>query len=208
MQGGRQERDGRYLAWLIVVVVHAGLFWLLSTQRSGELRTQHDSGMRLVWLPPPAPPKPATVLPVHSTSLRVMPTSVPRRMSTAPIEQPTIPVPAVTAPADAATLLEQGRAWARQEAASNDFVGNPLRSRHAQLPVGEVGGHFTMRRQLKGKEIVAGVGQFLGLHPPGYETSPCPRVGRNIPGLLTSTSARDREMLQEELRRLREYCSP
>lgn len=65
-----------------------------------------------------------------------------------------------------------------------------------------------MRKKLSGSQIASGIGQFLGLYPPGYNRDPCPRIRSNIPALLTATSDRERELLSEELRRDREYCRP
>ena len=58
MQGSKQERFARTIAWLVVVLVHAGIFWLLSTQRSLDSRTHDEPRLRLLWLVAPDPPKP------------------------------------------------------------------------------------------------------------------------------------------------------
>lgn len=73
------------------------------------------------------------------------------------------------------------------------------------LAVGEPD-RFRMRRQLSGKDVVEGTAQLLGLWPEGYTTNPCPRIERNIGGLMTDTRRAGRAALDEELRRQRASC--
>ncbi len=63
-----------------------------------------------------------------------------------------------------------------------------------------------VRRQVSGQQVVEGAAQLLGFWPAGYESDPCPRVKRNISGLMTDTRPEGREALGEELRRQRVAC--
>ena len=65
---------------------------------------------------------------------------------------------------------------------------------------------FRMRKQISGKDVIEGTAQFLGLWPPGYTTDPCPKIKRNIGGLMSDTRPVARELLNEELRRQQAYC--
>lgn len=209
----RQGRATQVAAWLSVVAIHMGLFWLLAYQgRTSQDRDREDR-LRLVFIQPvlrplPSPPSPSPLsssdpLPaqhaavVHSIGPRVS-------VTPSPLSAHIEPAPAAAPDKD---WMEQVRQAARQQAPAS-FVADPLRSRRVQLPGGESAGRFSMRKRLSGSQIASGIGQFLGLHPPGYNPDPCPRIRSNIPGLLTATSDHERELLDEELRRDREYCRP
>ena len=114
------------------------------------------------------------------------------------------PDAAILPSAAADELLEQGREWARQQTPAPTFASDPLRSRRARLPGGDAPGTFRMRDPVTPARVVEAIGTLFG----GGPSSPCPRIGSNIPHLLTATSDRERELLQEELRRDREYCRP
>lgn len=198
-------------AWLGVLLVHAGLFWLLTCQ--GRLTTQAGSGerLRLVFVPrlrqtAPAAPADALMLPPRPSSRPVRPAAIqPRPIDLATPVRP--PLPAVS-PTEAA--LPPG--WAEQARQSVQmqeplsFATDPLRNRHAQLPGGDGRGRFRMKEPLSPQKILQKIGGMAG--GPGYSQSPCPRIASNLPGLLTATSDRERELLDEELRRDREYCRP
>jgi hypothetical protein len=63
-----------------------------------------------------------------------------------------------------------------------------------------------MKEPLSPQKILQKIGSMAG--GPGYSQSPCPRIASNLSGLLTATSEHERELLDEELRRDREYCRP
>ena len=200
MQADEQERHARYFAWLVIAVAHAGIFWLLSTQRSVEPRTHDEPSMRLLWLIPPTLPRPAVAMPAQPKVLYSTPTAVPA-LPASPSVEPAAPAPAATVPASTGDLLEQGRAWARQPQAHNDFRSDPLRSRRAQLPGGERAGSFRMQEPMSPARAMENVAKFFG--DPG---PPCPRAQARLHGLLTATSDKERALLQEELRRVRQFC--
>ncbi len=102
-----------------------------------------------------------------------------------------------------AELIEQSRAWAHPQAPEPSFTSDPLRSRRAQLPGGDAPGRFRMREPVTPAQALAMVGKLFG--DPG---DPCPRIRSQLNGLLTAASDRERELLQEEVRRDREYCRP
>lgn len=195
-------------AGLGVLAVHAGLFWLLTCQ--GRLTTQSGNGerLRLVLVPrlqqtaPAAPSDPLVLRPQRGRPVR--PAIQPRPIDlAAPVAAP---LPAVS-PAEAAPpgWAEQARRSVQtQEPIS--FAADPLRNRHAQLPGGDGRGRFRMKEPLSPQKILQKIGGMAG--GPGYSQSPCPRIASNLAGLLTATSDRERELLDEELRRDREYCRP
>ena len=197
---GKQERHARYFAWLVIAVVHAGIFWLLSTQRSVEPRTHNEPRLRLLWLVPPALPTPTVTTPSRPRALHVTPAARPGHASRPSVDS-TAATSVANAPASADDLLEQGRAWAQQQADSNDFSSHPLRSRRAQLPGGERAGSFRMQEPMSPARALENVAKLFG--DPG---PPCPRAQARLQGLLTATSDRERALLQEELRRVRQFC--
>ena len=198
-------------AWLGVLVVHAGLFWLLTCQ--GRLTTQPGNGerLRLVFVPrsrqtaPAAPSGPVVLPPRSSRPARVA--IQPRPIDLAAPARPPLPTPGAGT-AEAIPSLD-GTEQARQSAQTREplsFAADPLRNRRAQLPGGEGRGRFRMKEPLSPQKILQKIGSMAG--GPGYSQSPCPRIASNLPGLLTATSERERELLNEELRRDREYCRP
>lgn len=200
----RQGRATQAAAWLWVVAVHAGLFWLLTHQDRQPRLEKEGPRLRLVFVAParpPAPSPPATRPFRVPSAIRAPDTSPPRRPSVV-LSTPTAPE---ALPATADELLEQGREWARENV-SPAFGADPFRSRRARLPGGDRRGRFRMQEPLSTEKVLQRIGQAVG--GSGYTSSPCPRIGSNLPGLLTATSDRERELLEEELRRDREYCRP
>ena len=194
------------IACLCVLLIHAGLLWLISLDTwSVHLR---DDGSRT-----------ALVL-IHDTRSRnTETTAADPALSTSSLESsplPTkrtelaasirLPPAALATPASSAELLAQGREWARLQITSPDFTNDPLRRPPTHQTLGEDQDRFAMRKPITGDQVLSGIGQFLGLHPPGYTTDPCPRIHRNLNGLLTATSNKDRELLEEELRRKQQLC--
>lgn len=202
----RQSTHGtRILAWLVVVTVHTGLFWLLTLQLSSEPDAADEPRLRLVWVQPtpaPRPAEPAPPPPVAPRPLQVAPAAPRRQPTPTLIEQPD----PQTAPAAAssADLLQQGQGWARGPSqAGTDFTPNPLHSRRAQLPGGDRGDAFRMRQPMSPARVMQAVAGLFG--DPG---PPCPRVQARVQGLLTATSDKERALLEEELRRERQFCHP
>ena len=200
MQGDEQERHARYFAWLVIMAVQAGIFWLMSTQRGLETLARDEPGLRLHWLTPPALPKPVVATSTKPDALHLAPTPRPMRPSM-PAVEPTASATFATTAASANDLLEQGRAWVQQQGTANDFSSDPIRSRRAQLPGGERAGSFRMQESMSPARALENVAKFFG--DPG---PPCPRVRARLHELLTATSEKERALLQEELRRERQFC--
>ena len=59
-----------------------------------------------------------------------------------------------------------------------------------------------MKEPVSAARIVERIGEAFGNRPV------CPDIQGRIAGLLTANSDRERELLDEELRRDREYCRP
>lgn len=210
-----QSRDGQgpatqAVAWMWVLAVHAGLSWLLIHQDSTLPKAKESERMRLVFVSVPRTLAPEKRGLVSSTS--------PAPRDRLPIERPsTAPPPAarpaleLVAPAldhvdsDAVAepndRWEQSRHWAREPSALA-FQADPLRSRRAQLPGGERPGAFRMKEPMSPARVLATIARAFG------DKDPCPNIRSRVSGLLTAPSERDRALLQEELRRDREYCRP
>lgn len=95
-----------------------------------------------------------------------------------------------------AVFIEQGKAVARGD---TDYARNPLTATAPTL--GDTSERIRMREAMTAAKVVAGIGQIFG--GPGYTTNPCPRIRRNIAALGTGG---DSELLQEEVRRHRQFC--
>jgi len=197
-------------AWLGVLVVHAGFFWLLTYQVRPATQTGSAERLRLVFLPRSRQAAPAPSHPVVHPSrpnAPLRPAIRPRPIDLAAVVEPPVPVPdthtAETTPST--DWVEQARRSV-QAREPLSFVADPLRSRHAQLPGGDGRERFRLREPLSPQKILQKMGGMAG--GPGYSQSPCPRIASNLPGLLTGTSEQERRRLEEELRRNREYCRP
>ncbi|MDR6842706.1 hypothetical protein [Pseudoxanthomonas sacheonensis] len=201
---GKQGYAAQIAAWLGVMAVHVGLFWVLTYQDRESRPLENSARLRLLFIDPvprPTPPSPPTPSAVPQAQIRQS-ASMANRPAVVLSPPPTIANPTSDLPITAAELLEQGREQAREQAPPS-FAADPLRSRRPQLPGGERRGSFRMREPLSAAKVVGFIGKAFG--DPG---PPCPRIQARISGLLTATSDRERELLDEELRRDREYCRP
>lgn len=201
----RQERATQAMAWLCVVAVHAGLLWLLVQPLShGHADSVEQVRLRLVFLEPiRQPPSPAAVVPLPTVAwARAMPARTVNRSNRLPRTAAPATEPVSDSTVSTAELLEQGRQRAREQSPPS-FQAAPLRSRRAQLPGGERADAFRMRQPPSPKRVMGFIARAFG--DPG---PPCPRIEANIAGLLSATSARERKLLDEELRRDRELCRP
>lgn len=200
MQADEQGREGKVAAWLVVGLVHAVLLWLLTAHVAREHNPNPEARMRLLMLDatPRATTKPPQ--PTLQPKIQIIP---PRAVTQAVVPDtstPTASSPTVT-PANASALLQQGYAWARQQAPPPTFTQDPLRSRRALLPGGERGDSFHMREPRSPASVMNSVARAFG--DPG---PPCPRVQARLHGLLSATSDKERKLLEEELRRDKQFC--
>ena len=200
---GKQGYAAQIVAWLGVVAVHVGLFWVLTYQDRESRPSENGARLRLLFIDPVLRSTPSlpTSSPARQAQIRHS-ASAPKRPAVVLTPAPTIANPNSDLPITAAELLEQGRNQAREQAAPS-FAADPFRSRRPQLPGGDRRGSFRMREPLSAARVVGFIGKAFG--DPG---PPCPRIQARISGLLTATSDRERELLDEELRRDREYCRP
>ncbi|NLC60423.1 MAG: hypothetical protein GX761_03945 [Gammaproteobacteria bacterium] len=143
------------------------------------------------WLLRPAavPAIPAAAAPV----LQV--TWIERTVSERALRVPPPDSPAITA---AATLLQQGLEWASTQHGQPDFRPDPLRGPRREPRAAE---RFAMRDPVAPADVARAIGTLVG--GPGYETSPCPRIRRNLAAL---GPAGDSELMREEIRRLQSLC--
>ena len=204
MQGSeRQGGATRAMAWLGVIGVHACLFWLLTRQTLVVSATSDGPRLRLTFIEPARPPitRPLARRPASTPLSKAAPAS---SRTTVVLSSPatrTSEPAAITAD----RMREQARDWAREQAAPT-FTADPFASRRGQLPGGDGRGRFRMKEPLSPQKVLQMIGGMAG--GPGYSQSPCPRIASNLGGLLTATSDQERELLEEELRRDREYCRP
>lgn len=201
---GKQGYAAQVAAWLGVVAVHVGLFWVLTHQDRQSRPLENGARLRLLFIDPvlrSTPPSPPTPSSMSQARIRHS-ASVPNRPPVVLSPPPIAANPTSDISTTAAELLEQGRERAREQA-SPSFTADPFRSRRPQLPGGDRRGSFRMREPLSAARVVGFIGKAFG--DPG---PPCPRIQARISGLLTATSDRERELLDEELRRDREYCRP
>ncbi len=208
MEDSLQEQEGshRAIAWLVVVAVHATLLWLFTLGPVGrtsapanDVRTQLVLIARAPVARLPDAPPPTT------TPARPAVTFTPPQPAVATPTPAQAPMPA-TAP-DPAPIdwQQQARDSAHRQLQSDApaFAADPLRSRRARLPGGTQPARFRMAEPITPAQVAGFIGQLFG-----GQGDPCPRVHRNIAGLLTTTSDHDRELLTEELRQYRDYCQP
>ena len=190
-------------------MLHLAFYQLLDRGQSATWRTP-DAGraMRVEFIvrTPPPEVRPTSPAPQRHSATSTVEASeaVPR-----PARRPRA---AVTAPL-VETDTRESRAGAaldlRWQAPSENETGFPLTpARQAEsFPIALEGpDRLGLRRQLTGQMIIEGAAKQLGLWPPGYESDPCPRVKRNIAGLMTDTRPEGRAALGEELRRQRVAC--
>lgn len=197
-----QERGARWLAWLWVVAVHAGLFWLLTLQPPGRTARAPESRLRLVFIPP-TPAAPVTPAAVAARPVMQLLPARPAARAALATESETRTIERTAASAEHAELAsspEAGVPWGKPKPRP-DFIPDPLRSRRAQLPGGNAPERFRMRNPVSVASVLEGVAGAFG--DPG---PPCPRVQQRLAGLLTDTSDRGRALLQEELRREQQFC--
>ena len=205
-----ESKAERLVAWGLVAGLHIGLFWLLTYTPMARRVDSDPVRMRLVLLPrlvlPASPAVPVAPLanpdaPRKTPQARIIEPVRPR------IDDPLAAPPDAVPPSfeEAVDWQQQARDVARRQNLSDapTFTPDPLRSRRARLPGGPRRDTFAMREAVTPGDVAGFIGGLFGSYPP-----PCPRVRENIAGLLTSTSERDRELLQEELRQQREYCAP
>ena len=200
MQADEQGREGKLAAWLVVGLVHAGLLWLLTTQTAREPNAQPESRMRLLMLDP-TPRAPITPpSPTLQPKLQIIPPRAVTQTIVPDTSTPDTP-PAPNAPANASTLLQQGHDSARQQAPTPTLTQDPLRRRRTNLPGGDHPDTFRMREPRSPASVMNYVAKAFG--DPG---PPCPRVQARLHGLLSATSDKERKLLEEELRRDRQFC--
>lgn len=198
----RQGRATQFVAWAWVVAVHAALAWLLLQGGRGSPMTTEVQRLRLSFITLPELPPP--VSPRHSDDehgkTTVRPPAAWRpavavelpESSSLQTEEPLM----VAGP----DLRAQTRPWSDRQDPPG-FPADPLRSRTARLPGGERGDTYRMREP---PSLARGLAAVAGLF--GDPGPPCPRIQARIAGLLPGTSPRERELLEEELRRDRQQC--
>jgi hypothetical protein len=158
--------------------------------------------LQITWIDPAPAPQPAeppmpTQMPVR-TETREIPRAPRAAAPDTPADiAPDPPTPEPSRPLSA-IFIEQGKALERAQDGA-DFVHNPLAERRGRLEVPRE--RIAMRDPMTPAQVVAAVGQLFG--GPGYETSPCPRIRRNIAALGPGG---DSAALREELTRYQRDC--
>jgi hypothetical protein len=206
MQSGWSGGDAgvRALAWGLVVVVHVALLWWLARPVEWPVPSE-PVVLQLHWIERPVPMRPA-LTPDPPAAARqprltgVVPLPDASRGETAMTPEPLEPVSGSKDRPMSAVFLEQGRRWAADAAPVGEFRRNPLAAREdlVGLPKAD---RFRMRVQVTPERVLQKVGVLFG--GAGYTTDPCPRVRRNLANLATGG---ERELVEEEVRRLRQLC--
>ncbi len=201
----RQGNKDPLWAWAIVIVLHGGLLylgWQGGSARPGTEVEPAEQRLRVRWLQPPARPV-ITASPASPTTARQAQSTI-----TGPPRLP-IPTLAPALPDDdwqlpvAPTIqgMDVGPAVSGVDAVSYADDALALANRPVRLPGGADGGRFVMRPQLSPADVMAKVAQLFG--DPG---PPCMRVRARIRSLATEVSPQARALLEEELRRERQFC--
>lgn len=190
------------LALAATVLVHAVAALLVLASRGAPGPEPAADPLQLVWIEPaPAAPiadAPAPAeAPVHTRATSRPPPPRAPDPAVAATDDPDSPPPEPSRSLSA-VFVGQGKALARSQDAV-DFTRNPLvdRATGIEAPAERI----RMREPMSAARVVAGVGQLFG--GPGYETSPCPRIRRNIAALGPGG---DRAAVQEEVRRRQQHC--
>ncbi len=203
MQSARRFDTGHAFALAAALLLHAAfLTWVIVSSGHADERVVDPAALDVIWIEraqpatEPLPPEQsaqqqdATIPP--GIAPPVAPASVARQV------EPTQPVAPEPSRPLSAVFIEQGKALERRQPV-DDFGHNPLT---ASVPsLGDTNERIRMREPMTAAKVVARIGQVFG--GPGYETSPCPRIRRNIAALGTGG---DSELLQEEVRRHRQFC--
>lgn len=197
----------RIVAWMTVIAVHAGLLWILVlVPREPQAVRGHEVRTRLAILParPDAPPllhTPSVRPQAQATSASDMPPSSARYLPSAAAPPRQDQATPGRVPVD---WSERARDWVQaQETGPAPGAADPLRIGRSAALQDVRAEAFRTSEPVSVHRVLQGIGELFGGSPP----SPCQTATANIPGLLTATSARERELLQEELRRQRRYCS-
>jgi hypothetical protein len=189
-------------ALAVTVLVHVVAALLALASRGPPGPGPAVDPLQLVWIEP-APAAPVADAPTPAEApvrSRATPRPPPSRApdpAVAAIDDPDPPPPEPTRSLSA-VFIGQGKALARSQDAV-DFARNPLvdRATGIEAPAERI----RMREPMSAARVVAGIGQLFG--GPGYETSPCPRIRRNIAALGPGG---DRAAVQEEVRRHQQHC--
>lgn len=198
----RTSTRAHRFALALTALAHGIAVLLVLASRDGRPMAPAARALQVTWIDP-APPAPVVDLPMP------VPVEVRREASTTPPVHrapaadaavdldPDPPPPAPSRPLSA-VFIEQGKAIERSRDGA-DFVRNPLLDRASTLeaPVERI----RMREPMSPARVVEGIGKLFG--GADYETSPCPRIRRNIAALGTGG---DGAALQEEVWRHQRFC--
>jgi hypothetical protein len=99
-----------------------------------------------------------------------------------------------------AVFLQQGRRLAEEAAPIGDFARDPFAERSDLMATPRTD-RFRVKTQVTPELVAQAVGVLFG--GAGYTTDPCPRVRSNLANLGTGN---ERELVDEEVRRLRRLC--
>lgn len=198
------------LATLVVLTVHALLGVLLFGAMSNRDTARTDpEPLRLRWLPVPAPAQ------------------TPAEPALAPASQPAAPRPSTRSVGRTAPSLSSVPATTGETgvAADSPPTTHPAPALDLRVPAGALGGgdgidaetvkrkligrrsvhpafldrppRFRMRPQMSPEQVLQGIGQFLGLWPPGYKVDPCELARQDAQYFEGAVEGDERERLKE-----------
>lgn len=206
-------------AAILVLTVHA----LLGALLLGAMTNRDTSGtdaepLRLRWLPAPLPPQAPAAPALPSASQRAAPRpSTPSARRTAPSlsavpatigETGVAADPSPTAqPAPALDLRVPAGALGGGDGIDAETVKRKLIGRRSVHPAFlDRPPRFRMRPQMSPEQVLQGIGQFLGLWPPGYKVDPCELARQDAQYFEGAVEGDERERLKEAWKTISARC--
>lgn len=198
-----RDVDAKVLSAGLAIACHVALgWWLLRPAAVPAIPAAAAPVLQVTWIERTVSERALRVPPPDSPAITAAAGNAP---PPAPIPDPggMVSAPATSDPQDAqgpaaATLLQQGLEWASTQHGQPDFRPDPLRGPRREPRAAE---RFAMRDPVAPADVARAIGTLVG--GPGYETSPCPRIRRNLAAL---GPAGDSELMREEIRRLQSLC--
>lgn len=197
------DSEARLFSAGLALACHVGLaWWLLHPAPPAPAAAPQAPVLQVTWIERTSPERALAVRPPQRPpaapaggGLQIVPVPGPGDRYDG---DPGFRDPAGPRPPDTATLLQQGLEWARGQAGPTDFAPDPLRGPRREPRAAE---RFAMRDPTAPADVARAIGTLMG--GPGYESSPCPRIRRNLAAL---GPAGDNELMREEIRRLQSLC--
>ncbi|GEM_PF-162599 len=206
-------------AALVVLAVHALLgALLLGAATHRDTAKTDDTRLRPRWLPTPPPAQTPVVPALPAASQLAAPRpSAPSARRAAP-SLSTVPAPSgetgvaadsptTTPPAAALDLRVPAGALGGGDGIDAETVKRKLIGRRSVHPAFlDRPPRFRMRPQMSPEQVLQGIGQFLGLWPPGYKVDPCELARQDAQYFEGAVEGDERERLKEAWKTISARC--